>query len=189
MNRIESLESEKESIRQSLNTVSTTTAATNQIKVSTSEEKVKNAQKYLGQLALASEAIKIIMFIFLGYRCLQMNKHEQEQEQEQGKAAKKPVITSNYHEKEEESIVSSPRVGKDEAIHREGAGMYRLAVAARSTYKNRFKAYFSGAKGHTYESIVKSWVKNEARYAEACDLSGEKYVYEPMPTAENTGNN
>jgi cell division protein FtsB len=201
--RIKELESQNTQALGAITSLSTATEKANATKVELFSDKAKKAVHYLSILALGAEIIKLIIFIFWGYRSMQLKSYRTGGVQENEKTVEQPKKI----EKTAEFAAPTPApIAVEKPVKNEtppppsgGAGMgngkatsnsdvaeHRKAMNYRSTLKTRFKKCYT-EDAFDLDALIEQWETNEMRIERICGKMNMPYTYceVPEPMEEN----
>lgn len=203
--RIKELEAQNTQALGAITSLSTATEKANATKIELFSNKAKKAVHYLSILALGAEIIKLIIFIFWGYRSMQLKSYrtggvqEEEKQVEQPQKVAKPVENPApiVNEKPIETERPVQKVTPPPPPPSGGAGMgnekatfdekdiaeHRKGLNHRATLKSRFKAYYEEDKD--IDSLCEQWAWNENRIERACAKLGVKFTYLEIPDIDD----
>jgi hypothetical protein len=184
--RIQELEAQNTAAFNSLSSLSKTTEAANAAKIETFTTKQAKAVHYLSILAIGAEILKFIIFIFWGYRSMQLNAFVPKPSKP---AQEKPIPEKpKYEDKDQEDLAQirkkySPPMSPTPSTSKKqsddpAATAYKNALNYRGVLVSRFREIHSAGGSKMADKLTNLetlWNDNEDRLMEACDVLGLGY--------------
>lgn len=185
--RIAALQAEKEALLASMQSTNAVTSSVNTSKVETHQEKTAKAQHYLGMLALGSEAIKFIIFIFWGYRSLEISRFQRKGTYMTEDEDDDEIIedeTYDMYQEEEVGNSLPPTAGganQIDPVYQANLKEHTSAMNYRRVLATRFSEHKRIGK-HDIETLKGQWNRNEDRIARISAQLKQAYIRLPFPS-------
>lgn len=182
--RIAALEAEKSALLETMKSTNAITSEKNAIVTGQHLSKIERAQGYLGMLALGSEFIKFIIFIFWGYRSLELARWQR-------KSNISPTLPEPEEDIEDETYDTHdlgnsypPSAGganqTTDPMMGAHAETYRKGIGFRRVLETRFREHYASGR-HNLDALRSQWASNERRTQKAAEELGQEHIMLSYP--------
>lgn len=190
--RVAELEAQNTAALNALTALSSTTEKMNAAKIETFSDKQAKAVHYLSLLAIGAEILKLIVFVFWGYRSMQLNAFTPKPSTPANPTTPlpQPEKPKNNIDPDIEAVqrirktfpvpISTPQ-SSGAKTDNAAVDAYKKGLNHRAVLTTRFKDYRVAKKDTT--NLEEQWEINEDRIWEACKELGLEYP-EPKYTPE-----
>jgi low affinity Fe/Cu permease len=189
--RIDALTAEKAALLQSLNSTTSLVGTVNLEKKTAYEAKLEKAQKYLGRIAIGSELIKIMCFVFWGYRSREMALYKRknaanfpdDDEDEEEIVEDETYDTWNQEEEMGNALPPVAAGGTSQMadpVYRANLEEYTRGIGYRRTLATRVKE--ANKNGSSVVGLKSLWKSNEERIEKSSIQLNQTYIRLPFPS-------